>query len=70
MMGKAKNKIRKKRCGRSKRKQRDSAIESAAVALTMVPYAEFYEKIRAGEKMEKELKQKEKIEKRKSWLDN
>ena len=60
-MGKAKDKIRKKRCGSSKWKRRANVIEHVALASTMVLYDKFYEKIREQEKIEKELKQSERI---------
>jgi len=69
-MGKAKNAIRKKRCGRSKRRERANVIEHVADSKTMVTYGKFYEKIKEQEKIKKELKQKEKIEKRSLWQSN
>jgi len=55
-MGKAKEKIRKKRCGRSKRKERASAFENIANAASLKCYDKFKEKIRDLERIEKEKK--------------
>ncbi|HUS48582.1 MAG TPA: hypothetical protein VMZ91_00315 [Candidatus Paceibacterota bacterium] len=69
-MGKAKEKIRKKRCGRSKRKERANAFENIANASLKCCYAKFVEKIKDLERIEKELKQNEIEKKRMIWKNN
>jgi len=69
-MGKAKEKIRKKRCGRSKRQKRAKAFENIADAVTFQGYSKFKEKIRDLEIIEKELKQNELEKKRMLWKSN
>jgi len=66
-MGKAKKKIRKKRCGRSKRKERANAFERAA-EVSMACYDKFYEKVREQERENKESIKKYRNFVKMSWL--